>query len=39
MILRFAMGIGPMIPVFPHWVLAGFLLVLGSYHKKASAGR
>jgi hypothetical protein len=32
MIVRYALGVGPMIPIYFHWVLATFLIVLGAYH-------
>jgi hypothetical protein len=34
MVVRYAAGVGPMIPIYFHWVLASFLLVLGAYHRR-----
>lgn len=36
MVVRYALGIGPVIPILFHWVLATFLLVLGSHHRRGA---
>jgi hypothetical protein len=35
MVVRWAAGVGPMIPIYFHFVLAAFLLVLGAHLRRA----
>jgi hypothetical protein len=37
MVVRYAMGVGPMIPIVFHWVLASFLLILSTHHTRGAS--